>query len=282
MARKTEKPLLESLAVLAPPERAWAALTSARDLGLLLLGQVEMGAEPGAAFRWQWGVWEKLAPRGRPGAYTWKGTVLDVVPGSTLVLGPPVVTLTVKGEPGSALVTVVQGAARPGEKIEDYEYGWADFLLRLKTNLETESREREALARALVRGTPAEVYRAWLNPKALAKLLPGRAKVEAKEGGRFRWQHKLGKHVHAGTFLELKKNRRIGFTWESPEASGKPPSEVVIEAQPAPYGTLVSVHHTGLLGLSRGQLSAQRMFWLRLLERLRCYVWFKGKIKPAE
>ncbi|MBI4466719.1 MAG: SRPBCC domain-containing protein, partial [Acidobacteria bacterium] len=152
-----------------PAERVWAALTSPRDLGLLTLGRVEMGAQPGMAFRWQWGVWAKLAPRGRAGSAVWKGAVLDVVPGSTLVLGPagggagpPVVTLTLKGERGSTLVTVVQAAT---ESAEDYEYGWADFLLRLKTNLETESLEQEVLARTLVKGTPADVYRAWLNPK---------------------------------------------------------------------------------------------------------------------
>src|SRR3990170_2711075 len=95
MARKAEKPVVESLAVLAPPARVWEALTSARDLGLLTLGRVEIKAEPGAAFSWQWGVWEKIAPGAKPGRFTWRGTVLDVVPGSTLVLGSPVVTLTV-------------------------------------------------------------------------------------------------------------------------------------------------------------------------------------------
>jgi len=282
MARKAEKPVVESLAVLVPAERVWAALTSPRDLGLITLGRVEMKAEPGAAFAWQWGVWEKVAPRSKPGSFVWKGTVLDVVPGSTLVLGPPVVTLTVKGQGGAALVTVVQGAAHPGEKLEDYAQGWADWLLKLKTLVETERWEREVLVRALVRATPAEVYRAWLSPKALGKLIPGKAKVEAKAGGRFRWQHRLAKHAHTGTFLELKKNRRVSFTWEGSGGSGQPASEVALEQLPAPYGTLVSVHHTGLLGLDRGQVFSQRMFWLRLLERLRCYCWFKGKIRPAE
>ncbi|MFQ5724591.1 MAG: SRPBCC family protein, partial [Terriglobia bacterium] len=255
--------------------------------GQLLLGRVEMGAQPGARLVWQWGVWEKLAPGRR--RYTWEGAVLEVVPGSTLVLGPapklrggagapPVVTLTVKGQRGAALVTVVQGApARPGEKLEDYEHGWADFLLKLKTQLETENLEGEVLCRALVHATPAQVYRAWLSPAALAKLLPGKAKVQAKVGGRFSWRHKVGKHEHTGAFLELKKNRRIHFTWETTD----PASEVALEAQPAPYGTLVSVHHTGLLGRNRGQLFGQRMFWQRLLERLRCYLSFKGKVKAA-
>lgn len=111
MARKAAKPVAESLAVLASPARVWTALTSPRDLGLLALGRIEITPEPGAAFAWQWGVWEKIAPGPKPGRFTWRGTVFDVVPGSTLVLGPPVVTLTVKGQGGAALVTVVQGGA---------------------------------------------------------------------------------------------------------------------------------------------------------------------------
>ena len=279
MARRSKEAIVESLAVLRPVERVWAALTSPRELGLLLLGRVEMRAEPGAPLRIaEWGVWEKVAPR-RKGGYTWDGKVLDVVPGSTLVLGPePLVVFTVKGEGEATLVSVAQGAPRPPQKSEDYEYGWADFLLRLKTNLETEHAEREVLARALVRATPAQIYRAWLSAKALAKILPGKATVQAKAGGRFSWQHKRSVHAHTGAILELRKDRRISFTWESTN----PASEVALEAQPMPYGTLVSVHHRGLLRLNPGQLFSQRMYWWRLLERLRCYFYFKGNIRSTD
>ncbi len=276
MAREKRTAVVESLAVLAPPERVWATLTSPRELGLLLLGRVEMGSIPGAFFRWQWGVWEKVAP-GRSPRLRWEGTVLDVVPGSTLVLGPaPVVCFTVQGRADSTLVTVTQGVS--SHEREEFEYGWADFLLRLKTHLETENREREVMARALLRATPQQAYRAWLSPAALARIIPGKAKVSAKPGGRFAWQHQRGKHQHSGVFLELRKNRALSFTWEST----RPPSEVRVEAQPTPYGTLVAVHHTGLVGLNRGQLFAQRVFWMRLLERMRCYFYFKGKIKTAD
>ncbi|MFQ5927414.1 MAG: SRPBCC family protein [Terriglobia bacterium] len=296
MGRKKHKPrasasvrrepaIVESLAIEVPPERAWRALTSPRDLAQLVLGRVEMGATPGAGFRWQWGVWETVAPklRGR-GHYTWQGQVLDCVPGSTLVLGSePVVTFTVKGEGASALVTVVQGSAPAGAKLEDYEYGWADFLLRLKTLLETEHTQNEVLLRALMRATPQQVYRAWLSPRVLAKLIPGKAKLRARVGGRFTWQHKHGQHVHQGTFLELARNRTLAFSWESSEGPklrlGQLASEVRIGMHRAPYGTLVSVHHTGLLRMNPGQLFAQRTFWNRLLERLRCYFYFKGKIR---
>lgn len=268
-------PVVESLAVWRPAERVWTALTSPGDLGQLLLGRVEMRAEPGAPFLWHWGVWEKMAPRG--GGHAWRGQVLDVVPGSLLVLGPdPVVTISVKGQGDTALVTVVQ-AMPPRGRVSDYQYGWADFLLRLKTYLETENLEGQVRARALVRATPQQIYRACLSPKALVKILPGKARVKPKVGERFSWQHKLGKHVHTGLFLDLQRNRRIAFTWETTN----PVSEVALEAQSAPYGTLVSLHHTGLLRMNRGQLFGQRMFWTRLLERLRCYFYFKGKIRSA-
>lgn len=278
MARKKRpQAIVESLAIEVPAARVWTALASRHDLAQLVLGRVEMAAAPGATFSWRWGVWEAVAPRGR--RFRWEGRVLDCVPGSTLVLGPePVVTLTVKGEGPSALVTVTQGATAGREKLEDYEYGWADFLLKLKTLLETERAQNEVLLRALMRATPRDIYRAWLSPKTLAKIIPGKAKLTARVGGRFAWQHKLGKHVHQGTFLELVRNRTIAFSWESPEGSGRPASEVRIGMNVAPYGTLVAIHHAALLGMNSGQLFSQRTFWSRLLERLRCYFYFKGKI----
>lgn len=278
MARQAQRPVVESLAILRPQERVWAALTSPRDLGLLMLGRVVMLPEPGAPFRWEWGVWEKIAPR-RKGGYTWEGRVLDVVPGSTLVLGPePVVTFTIKGQRDATLVTIVQGAPPPGQKTEDFEYGWADFLLRLKTHVETEDMHREVLARVLVRAKPDQVYKTWLNVPALRKIIPGRVKIKPKVGERFSWQHQKSKHARTGVFLDMAKGRKLTFTWESTQ----PASEVRLEAQAMPYGTLVSVHHTGLLGLSRDHLFSQRVYWWRWLERLRCYLYFKGKIRPTD
>lgn len=277
-AKKREPIVVQSLAIEVPPERVWRALTTPRDLAQIVLGKVEMRVAPGAAFSWQWGVWEAVAPKLRGRSYRWQGRLLDCVPGSTLVLGPqPVVTLTVKGEGDSALVTVAQGASGlpRGEKLEDYEHGWADFLLKLKTLLESERAQNELLVRALLRATPQQVYRAWLDAKTMAKILPGKAKVAARVGGRFAWQHTLSKHVHQGTFLELEKNRTIAFTWESTQ----PASEVRIGMSAMPYGTLLSIHHRGLLRMNPGQLFGQRTYWSRLLERLRCFFYFKGKIR---
>ncbi len=269
--------MVEALAIGARVERVWQALTSPRDLGMITLGRNVMEARPGARFRWHWGVFEKVVPAGKGTSFAWEGTVVDVVPGSTLVLGPyPLTTLTVKGEGDAALVTVVQAPAATGDS-EDYEEGWADFLLKLKTYLETRHWERDVLARVLVKGTPRRVLGSLLDEKAMKKILPGKIKSAAKTGKKFSWSAGRAKETLTGTFLEIQKNRRLRFTWEAT----KPISAVTIEAQPMAYGTLVSVHHAGLGRFSRSQLFRQRMFWVHLLERLRCYHQFGGKIKAA-
>jgi len=276
--RKPAAPIVEQLAISAPVARVWAALTSSRDLGLITLGHVKMGSAPGSAFRWRWGEYEKLAPGRKAGLFVWEGKVLDSVPGSVLVLGPrPLAVLTVKGEAGSALVTVVQPAAE-GIDSEDYEEGWADFLLKLKTFLETLHWDRETLARALVGATPRKALATFLDENAMKRLLPGKVKIPAKAGKAFQWHAQGEQKPFTGTLFELQRDRRMVFQWEATT----PASAVAIEAQPTPFGTLVSIHHTGLWRLGRSQIFRQRMFWVRLLERVRCYHHFGGRIKAAK
>jgi uncharacterized protein YndB with AHSA1/START domain len=243
-------PIVEALAIGAPVERVWQALTSPRDLELLTLGRVTMDPKPGAPFQWHWGIWEQVAPAGKKSSFVWKGTVLDVVPGSTLVLGPyPLVTITVIGEGDSSLVTVVQAPPAGGDS-EDYEEGWADFLLKLKTQLETRHWEREILARSLVSATPAKTLGSLLDDKAMKKILPGKTKTAARVGKEFSWEPaRTGQRI-TGKFLEVRKGRRLNFTWQVAGAASSS-SVVAIEALPMPYGTLVSVHHIGLAAAAR-------------------------------
>lgn len=277
---KAPAPIVEALAIAAPVERVWQALTTPRELERITLGRVVMSAKPGAPFQWHWGIWEKVAPAGKKTSFVWKGTVLDVVPGSTLVLGPyPLVTITVIGEGGSSLVTVVQAPPAGGD-LEDYEEGWADFLLKLKTLLETRHWEREILARSLVSATPAKTLGSLLDDKAMKKILPGKTKTTARVGQEFSWEPAQTGQRITGKFLEVRKGRRLNFTWNVAGAASSS-SVVSLEALPMSYGTLVSVHHIGLGRLSRKQLFEQQMFWLRLLGRLRCYHFFGGKITAA-
>ena len=273
---KFEKVVNLSLAIAVPPERVWRALTTPRELGRLILGWVEMEAKPGREFQWRWTVWQDSAPR--KGDFAWHGRVLDVVPGSTLVLGGnEVVVFTVKGEGGATLVTVSQGGGDPGTRIEEYRHGWEDFLIKLKTALETETARDELLLRTLVRAKSDALYRAWLTASTMSKLLPGQCKITGRQGERFEWQWKLppwrGRRA-GGVFLELEKGKRISFTWE---ATGFP-TEVALGFQPVADGTLLSLHHTGFGG--RERLRQEHLaLWSRLLERARCYFYFGKKIR---
>jgi uncharacterized protein YndB with AHSA1/START domain len=290
MAKKENGPIVESLAVAVPPVRAWEALTSPHDLSRIIFGRVELEPKPGADFCWHWGLWQKVAPKKRD--YSWRGIVLDVVPGApaqagaTLILGDPrepgVTCFTVKGGADASLVTVVhQGDPRRADR-EEYRHGWADFLLRFKTYLEFRPGGDDILLRALVRGTPGDVLRTWLNARAMAKILPGKVKLAAKVGGKFLWEWRGRRD--SGTFLEIEPGRHLAFTWEgsrpaSPAFGGvNRPSEVRLAAGRVPYGTLVSLHHTGFVTPDRA--SWERFHeWHELLERLRCYLYFGKKIR---
>lgn len=288
--RQPPTPIVESLAVAVSPERAWEALTNPRFLGDIMMGHVELDARPGKPFLWKWGVWADAAPKPRDkGRYEWRGAVLDVVPGAMLILsgGSNTAVLTVKGEGASSLVTVVHVSSSPasrrtdrdakGASREDYQYGWADFLLRVKTLLEPHPSGDALYLRTLLRATPAEVFRAWLSPTEMGKLLPGKVKIQPKVGGRYQWQwkHQTGAQ-NSGAFLEIAKGHHVAFTWEG----GPRPSEVRLSAERTPYGAFVSLEHLRLPpGASRRAI--ERM-WAHLLERLRVYFYFGKKIRVPQ
>jgi uncharacterized protein YndB with AHSA1/START domain len=277
--RRLIEPVVESLAVALSPQRAWEALTSPAFLGDIMMGRVEIDPRPGKPFVWKWGVWAAAAPS--KGAHEWRGAVLDVVPGSMLILsgGGSTAVLTVKGEGASALITVVHVNTSAVPR-EDFQYGWADFLLRVKTLLEPHPSGDALYLRTLVRASPAEIIRAWLSPTAMGKLLPGKVKIQAKAGGRFEWTWKqLKGEKNSGAFLEIVKGHRAAFTWEAFGGPNSPPSEVRLSAERTPYGALVSLEH---LRLPPGQ-SRKRMerLWAHLLERLRVYFYFGKKIRSA-
>ena len=264
------QPVVEALAIAVPPEHAWDALTSARVLGDIVMGHVEMDSRPGRPFAWHWGVWEKCAPR--KSTHAWRGTILDAVPGSTLVLsgGGETSVLTVKGEGQASLVTVVHVSA--GRAREDFQYGWADFLLKLKTLLERQPGSRTIYLRTLVRAKPAEVLRAWVSATAMSRILPAKVKIQAKPGGRFEWAGKGGEK-DSGRFLEIAKGHRVSFTWEGTN----PPSEVRLFADLTPYGALVALEH---FGVTPGRSPLERR-WAHLLERLRAYFYYSKKIRAT-
>lgn len=284
--KKSPDPIVEQLAIAVPVQRLWQALTDPRFLGDLVLGHVEMDWRPGRPFVWHWGEWEKAAPK--KGDFAWRGTVLDSVPGAALVLGGsgnPVVTFTVKGEGSASLVTIIQAEGPKGIDREAFRYGWADFLLKLKTRLEPPGLLDALYLRTLVRGTPGEILHSFLSGKTLGKLLPGKAEVQARPQGRFEWQWKGTEARATGSIIEFQKGHRIALAWEATA----PASEVRIEATKTPYGTLVSLEHLNL-GHGRVGVAASspardresyRRLWAQLLERLRCYFFYGKKIRTG-
>lgn len=84
------------------------------------------------------------------------------------------------------------------------------------------------------------VFNAWLDAKMLSKfMMPGkdmtvpRAESDGREGGRFTVIMAAGEQEipHAGTYLEVKPNERIVFTWESPHSVDG--STVTLDFKPA-------------------------------------------------
>jgi uncharacterized protein YndB with AHSA1/START domain len=281
--KRKQEPIVEVLAISVPAERVWHALTTPSLLGDLIMGHVEMDWRPGRPFQWNWSVWAAAAPgRVQAGQFTWRGRILDSVPGSTLVLGGPgesTATLTLKGQAEASLVTVVQGET-PGVDLERYRHDWADFLLKLKTLLEQPPAEDAIFVRTLMRATPQQVIQAWTNARAMSALLPGRAEVQARKNGQYVWLRKSG--MEKGVFLEIVKGRRVAFTWEAGEAAGRAGriSEVRVNAEQTPYGVLVSLEQSGAAAVGRG-LAVQRRAWAHLLERMRVFFHFGKKIRVS-
>lgn len=274
MAKKTKppEPIIEALAIHAPPEAVWAALTSPRAIGDIVMGHVEMEAKPTRPFHWPWSVWAASAPA--KSAAAWRGLVLDVVPGSTLVLSGEgkTVTVTVKGERGATLITLIQASFPPGASREDHQYGWADFLFKLKTLLEHAPVEDAIFVRALVRAKPAEIIKTWLNAPAMSRIVPAKVKIAAKAGGAYEWKRKDG--AVSGTFIEIEKNHRVTFTWMGEGLTR--PGEVRLSAEPTPYGAMVALEMRAADTIRH--LEHHRRMWAHLLERLRVYFYYGKKI----
>lgn len=275
MARKskTPDPVIEALAISAPVETVWAALTSPRVLGDIVMGRVEMDAKPSRPFHWSWSVWAASAPK--KGEAAWRGLVLDAVPGAALVLGGEgmTVTITVKGERGATLVTLIQSSFPAGSEREDFQYAWADFLFKLKTILEQAPLADAIFLRTLVRAKPAEIVKAWLSPAAISRIVPAKASLEGKPGGSFTWKRKDGDI--SGKFLEIARDQGVSFTWMG-EGLTKP-GEVRLSAVPTPYGSMVALELRAADTLRH--LEHHRRFWAHLLERLRVYFYYGKKIR---
>ena len=108
----------------------------------------------------------------------------------------------------------------------------------------------------VLRASPEKVYRAFLEPDAMAKWLPPNGftgtvhHMDAKVGGTYKmsFTNFTTGHGHrfGGEYLELVPNRRIRHTdrFDDPSLSGE--MQVTISLQPVSCGTELSIVQEGI------------------------------------
>jgi uncharacterized protein YndB with AHSA1/START domain len=108
----------------------------------------------------------------------------------------------------------------------------------------------------VLRATPERVYRAFLNPEAMAKWLPPNGftgkvhQMDARIGGAYRMSFTnftTGKsHFFAGEYLELVPNERICYTdrFEDPKLPGE--IQTTINLRKVLVGTEVDIVQAGV------------------------------------
>lgn len=108
----------------------------------------------------------------------------------------------------------------------------------------------------VLKASPEKVYRAFLEPEALAKWLPPHGftatvhEMDARVGGRFRMSFTNfgagGSHSFGGTYLELVPNEHLLYTdsFDDPNLPGE--IRVRIDLKPVACGTDLSIEQSNL------------------------------------
>jgi uncharacterized protein YndB with AHSA1/START domain len=116
--------------------------------------------------------------------------------------------------------------------------------------------DRSVHLHRVLKTQPSKVYRAFLEPSALAKWLPPYGftctvhHLEAHVGGTFRMSfHNFSSgnsHSFGGEYLELRENERIRYTdvFEDPQLPGV--LEVTVSLQAVICGTEVNITQSGI------------------------------------
>ena len=108
----------------------------------------------------------------------------------------------------------------------------------------------------VIRATPERLYRAFLDPDAMAKWLPPNGftghvhEMDARVGGRYRMSFTNfstgGSHAFGGTYVELVPNERIRYTdrFEDPNLPGE--MQTTVTLRKVSVGTELEVVQTGI------------------------------------
>ena len=114
--------------------------------------------------------------------------------------------------------------------------------------------EYSLTVRREIAGPAEDLFDAWLDAESLGSWLrpagirETRAETDPQVGGTFRivMVDDESSTVHAGTYLEIDRPRRLVFTWSSP-ATGFRDSIVTVSFQPSSNSsTVVEIHQVGL------------------------------------
>ncbi len=116
--------------------------------------------------------------------------------------------------------------------------------------------ERTVRLHRVLRCPPSKLYRAFIEPHALAKWLPPYGftctvhHLEAKVGGTFRMSfHNFSTgngHSFGGEYLELVPNERLRYTDQFDDPALPGTIEVSVVLTPVVYGTELSITQSGI------------------------------------
>jgi len=123
----------------------------------------------------------------------------------------------------------------------------------------TATKTNTILLHRVLRSTPERVYRAFLDPEALAKWLPPYGftckvhQMDAKVGGTYKMSFanfSTGKsHSFGGQYLELKPNERIRYTDKFDDPSWPGEMMTTIELKKVSVGTELNARQEGVPGV---------------------------------
>ncbi|HVM31760.1 MAG TPA: SRPBCC domain-containing protein [bacterium] len=129
--------------------------------------------------------------------------------------------------------------------------------------------------RRVIAGPPAEVYRAWLDPrKPVNPWSVGRTLGFPPKAGNLYCVLVEGTAYIFGRVLKLSKGKEFRFTWMSPYTHGAE-TRVTVRFQKRAGGTLLTLRHTGLPNDKDGRLHAQG--WNQFLVKLETHFGQKAR-----
>jgi uncharacterized protein YndB with AHSA1/START domain len=244
------------VAVGAPPETVYAALTSPAALQRWLAEHAEVALGDGA-----FEFWGRYTPDGRRG----RQRLLSFEPGRSLTFSWLVqdaeteVAVIVAPSPadGGSLVTLTHSGVPPRAAGDAY---WVRDLLMLSlANLAsycegrnvapmcdfTVSREHQARATVEIGASPDQVFDSLIEPAQLNRWIATDAEVEPRVGGRydFGWDHGPVK------ILELDPGRVLSYSWRHSwdDGNGDGPDSTVVrwELEGSQGRTYLTIVHSG-------------------------------------